>query len=100
MAGLHVVAAAVLATVSAVAFGTATAGAQVSASASGALQTITSLEAQGNNVVVNKIGTGAVDSCSVLSVSGVRKTPRPTVNPLAAVPSFENSSTVYVTLSC
>ncbi|MFL0177012.1 MULTISPECIES: hypothetical protein [Mycobacteriaceae] len=86
------------ATIAVITFGAATASA--APSGTGAQQTILSLQAQGNKVIIDKIGTGTGNQCSVASVSPVRTTPQPTANPLTGVPNLQKSTTVYVTLKC
>ncbi len=84
-----------------VAAGTLGAGTAVAApSGAGAQQTIANLQAQGNKVILNKIGSGPLNQCSLTSVSPVRTTPLPTSNPLTGVPNMQRTTTVYVTVKC
>ena len=65
-----------------------------------ASSTIARLQADGNRVIVNKVGTGAMDQCSVTSVRPIRTNPLPTGNPLTGVPNLQRQTTVHVGLSC
>jgi hypothetical protein len=65
-----------------------------------ASSTIARLQADGNRVVVNKVGNGAMDQCRVTSVRPVQTNPLPTGNPLTGVPNLQSQTTVHVGLSC
>jgi hypothetical protein len=65
-----------------------------------ATETIARLQSQGNRVIVNKVGTGATDQCSVTSVRPVTSTPLPTGNPLTGVPNLQRQTIVHVGLTC
>jgi hypothetical protein len=65
-----------------------------------ATETIARLQASGNRVVVNKVGTGPVDQCSVTSVRSIVSSPAPTANPLTDVPNLQRITTVHVGLKC
>lgn len=65
-----------------------------------ASETIARLQADGNRVIVNKVGTGSMDQCSVTSVRPVQSTPLPTGNPLTDVPNLQRETTVHVGLNC
>jgi hypothetical protein len=65
-----------------------------------AADTIARLQADGNRVVVNKVGTGPMDQCSVTSVRPVQSNPLPTGNPLTEVPNMQRGTTVHVGLDC
>jgi hypothetical protein len=65
-----------------------------------ASETIARLQADGNRVVVNKVGTGAMDQCRVTSVRPVQSSPLPTGNPLTGVPNLQRVTTVHVGLEC
>ena len=65
-----------------------------------ASETIARLQADGNRVVVNKVGTGPMDQCSVTSVRPIQSNPLPTGNPLTGVPNLQRVTTVHVGLKC
>jgi hypothetical protein len=65
-----------------------------------AADTIARLQADGNRVIVNKVGTGPIDQCTVESVRPVQTRPAPSGNPLTGVPNFQTSTTVHVGLKC
>lgn len=65
-----------------------------------ATETIARLQAQGNRVMINKVGTGPMDQCSVTSVRPVSRTPLPSGNPLTGVPNFQRQTIVHVALKC
>jgi hypothetical protein len=65
-----------------------------------AADTIARLQADGNRVVVNRVGTGPIDQCSVTSVRPVQSNPLPTGNPLTGVPNLQHGTTVHVGLDC
>jgi hypothetical protein len=65
-----------------------------------ATDTIARLQADGNRVIVNKVGTGPMDQCSVTSVRPVQSNPLPTGNPLTGVPNMQRATTVHVGLDC
>ena len=67
---------------------------------SSAVDTIARLQAQGSQVIVNKVGPGPVDQCTVESVRPVRTRQAPTGNPLTEVPNMQNTTTVHVGLKC
>jgi hypothetical protein len=77
-------------------------GAAAAAAPSGqsASETIARLQADGNRVIVNKVGTGAMDQCTVTSVRPVQSTQLPTGNPLTGVPNLQRVTTVHVGLEC
>jgi hypothetical protein len=62
--------------------------------------TIARLQAEGNRVVVNKVGTGPTDQCTVTSVRPVQSNPLPSGNPLTEVPNLQRGTTVHVGLKC
>lgn len=77
------------------------AGNAVAAPTSGtATETIARLQAQGNRVMINKVGTGPMDQCSVTSVRPITKTPLPSGNPLTGVPNIQRQTIVHVGLTC
>lgn len=65
-----------------------------------ASETIARLQADGNRVVVNKVGTGPMDQCTVTSVRPVQSNGLPTGNPLTEVPNLQRVTTVHVGLEC
>jgi hypothetical protein len=65
-----------------------------------AADTIGRLQADGNRVVINKVGAGPMDQCSVTSVRPVQTNPLPTGNPLTGVPNLQSVTTVHVGLKC
>ena len=65
-----------------------------------ASETIARLQADGNRVIVNKVGTGTMDQCTVTSVRPVQSAPLPTGNPLTGVPNLQRATTVHVGLEC
>ncbi len=67
---------------------------------SNASETIARLQADGNRVIVNKVGNGAMDQCSVTSVRPIQTNPLPTGNPLTGVPNLQRQTTVHVGLKC
>lgn len=83
----------------AVALGSATAGA-APAGPSSAVDTIARLQAQGTQVIVNKVGSGPIDQCTVESVRPVQTRQAPTGNPLTGVPNLQTTTTVHVGLKC
>ena len=83
----------------ALAVGSATAVA-APAGPSSAVDTIVRLQAQGSQVIVNKVGPGPVDQCTVESVRPVRTWQAPTGNPLTEAPNMQNTTTVHVGLKC
>jgi hypothetical protein len=82
----------------AIVFGTGTAAAAPTGQT--ASETIARLQADGNRVIVNKVGTGAMDQCTVTSVRPVQSTPLPSGNPLTEVPNLQRVTTVHVGLEC
>jgi hypothetical protein len=80
---------------------TAGAGTAMAADAEGtALATIVGLRADGNQVIVNKVGSGSLESCTITSVQSMSTKKPPTVNPLTGVPDFTSGKTVHVNLKC
>jgi len=79
--------------------GSATAGA-APAGPSSAVDTIARLQAQGSQVIVNKVGSGPIDQCTVASVRPVQTRQAPTGNPLTGVPNLQTTTTVHVGLKC
>ena len=78
-------------------------GAGVAAAApsgSSAVDTIARLQADGNRVIVNKVGTGPAANCSVKSVSSVVHPPMATGNAVTGVPNLQRVTTVHVSLQC
>jgi hypothetical protein len=67
---------------------------------SGAADTIAQLQAQGNQVIVNKVGSGPMDQCTVTSVRPVQTRTPPSGNPLTGVPNMQTNTTVHVGLKC
>jgi hypothetical protein len=67
---------------------------------SSAVDTIARLQAQGSQVIVNKVGSGPVDQCTVESVRPVQTRQAPTGNPLTEVPNMQTTTTVHVGLKC
>ena len=65
-----------------------------------ATETITRLQADGNRVIVNKVGTGPAANCTVKSVGSVVHPPVPTGNALTGVPNLQRVTTVHVSLQC
>jgi hypothetical protein len=76
--------------------GTATAA----PSGQSATETIARLQADGNRVIVNKVGTGPMEDCSVTSVRPLQSPPLPTGNALTGVPNLQRTTTVHVGLKC
>jgi hypothetical protein len=85
-------------TAAAISIGVGTAGAAPSGQS--ASETIARLQADGNRVIVNKVGTGSMDQCSVTSVRPVQNPPLPTGNALTGVPNLQRVTTVHVGLQC
>ena len=81
------------------ALGAATASAAPSGP-SAAADTIARLQADGNRVIVNKVGTGPMEECTVASVRPVQTRPAPSANPLTDVPVMQQTATVHVALNC
>ena len=81
------------------AIGAGTAAAAPSGPSAAAL-TIARLQADGNRVVVNKVGTGPMEECTVASVRPVQTRPAPSANPLTDVPVMQPTTTVHVALNC
>jgi len=81
------------------ALGSATAVA-APAGPSSAVDTIARLQAQGSQVIVNKVGSGPIDQCTVESVRPVQTRKAPTGNPLTGVPNMQTTTTVHVGLKC
>jgi hypothetical protein len=81
------------------AIGSGTAGAAPSGP-SNAVDTIAQLRAQGNQVVVNKVGSGPTENCTVTSVRPVQTRMPPSGNPLTGVPNMQTVTTVHVGLKC
>jgi hypothetical protein len=81
------------------ALGSATAVA-APAGPSSAVDTIAQLQAQGSQVIVNKVGSGPIDQCAVESVRPVQTRKAPTGNPLTGVPNMQTTTTVHVGLKC
>ncbi|MBP1817405.1 hypothetical protein [Mycobacterium sp. OAE908] len=79
--------------------GSATAGA-APAGPSSAVETIARLQAQGSQVIVNKVGSGPISQCTVESVRPVQTRQAPTGNPLTGVPNMQTTTTVHVGLKC
>jgi hypothetical protein len=69
-------------------------------SGSSAAETIARLQADGNRVVVNKVGAGSLDQCSITSVSPVTTNPLPSGNPLTGIPNTQSVTIVHVGLKC
>lgn len=67
---------------------------------SSASETIARLQANGNRVLVNKVGTGPMDQCTVTSVRTMQTSPAPTANPLTEVPNLARQTTVHLGLKC
>lgn len=65
-----------------------------------AADTIGRLQADGNRVVVSKVGTGPIEDCTVASVRSVQTRPAPSANPLTDVPNMQTTTTVHVGLNC
>lgn len=61
---------------------------------------INQLQAAGNNVVVNKVGSGGGDQCMVMSVRPVTQRPLPPSHPVLGVPSLQPRTTIHVSLQC
>jgi hypothetical protein len=61
---------------------------------------IDDLQAAGNNVVVNKVGSGSGESCMVVSVRPVTQRPLPPSHPLLGVPAQQPRTTIHVSLQC
>ncbi|WP_082943657.1 hypothetical protein [Mycobacterium sp. 1274761.0] len=67
---------------------------------SNANETIARLHANGNRVLVNKVGTGPLEQCTVTSVRTMQTSPPPTGNPLTEVPNLARPTTVHLGLKC
>lgn len=67
---------------------------------SAAADTIARLQADGNRVIVNKVGTGPLEQCTVESVRPAQTRPAPSGNPLTGVPNLQTATTVHVGLKC
>jgi len=65
-----------------------------------ATDVINQLQAAGNNVVVNKVGSGAGDACMVMSVRPVTQRPLPPSHPVLGVPTLQPRTTIHVALQC
>jgi uncharacterized membrane protein len=65
-----------------------------------ATEAISRLQANGNRVIVNKVGAGPTDQCTVTSVRPVQTRPAPSGNPLTGVPNLQVGTTVHVGLQC
>jgi hypothetical protein len=65
-----------------------------------ASETIARMQSQGNRVVVDKVGTGPMEKCSVTSVRSIQAAPLPVVNPLSGVPNLQRQNTIHVGLKC
>jgi len=61
---------------------------------------INELQASGDNVVVNKIGSGSAESCMVMSVRPVTQRPLPPSHPLLGIPPVQPKRTIHVSLQC
>ena len=83
----------------ALALGTGTAVAAPSGP-SNAVETIARLQSQGSNVVVDKVGSGPIDQCTVASVRPVQTRTPPSGNPLTGMPNMQTVTTVHVGLNC
>jgi hypothetical protein len=79
--------------------GAATAAAAPSGGLS-ANDVINRLQAAGNNVVVNKVGSGSSDSCMVMSVRPVTQRPLPPSHPVLGIPTLQPRTTIHVSLQC
>jgi len=86
-------------TVGVLTLGSATAVA-APAGPSSPVDTIARLQAQGSQVIVNKVGSGPIDQCTVESVRPVQTRQAPTGNPLTGVPNLQTTRTVHVGLKC
>jgi hypothetical protein len=67
---------------------------------SSAVDTIARLQSQGSQVIVNKVGSGPIEECTVASVRPVQTRTAPTGNPLTEVPNMQSVTTVHVGLKC
>ncbi|WP_445168560.1 hypothetical protein ACTXG7_04070 [Mycolicibacterium sp. Dal123E01] len=81
-------------------FAVGTGVAAAAPAAPSATETIARLQADGNRVIVNKVGAGPAASCTVKSVSSVVNPPLPTGNALTGVPNLQRVTTVHVSLQC
>ena len=61
---------------------------------------INQLQASGDNIVVNKIGSGSGESCMVMSVRPVTQRPLPPSHPLLGMPPLQPKRTIHVSLQC
>lgn len=67
---------------------------------SAAPDTIARSQANGNRVDVNKVGSGPMEACTVVSFPPVPTRPAPPANLLTDLPVMQPTSTVYVALNC
>jgi hypothetical protein len=65
-----------------------------------AVETIARLQADGSHVIVNKVGAGPIEQCTVASVRPVQTRTPPSGNPLTGVPNMQSVTTVHVGLKC
>jgi hypothetical protein len=65
-----------------------------------ATEMIARLQADGNRVIVNKVGTGPAADCTVTSVRSVVNPPMATGNAVTGVPNLQRITTLHVTLQC
>lgn len=63
-------------------------------------EVINQLQAAGNNVVVNKIGNGAPNTCEVMSIRPVTQTPLRPNHPVLGVATLMPRTTVHVSMVC
>ncbi|OFJ51784.1 hypothetical protein BEL07_21000 [Mycolicibacterium grossiae] len=67
---------------------------------SSAADTIARLQAEGNRVVVNKVGTGSLSECSVSSVRPVQVREQPSGGLRPALPFAPTVTVVHVGVQC
>lgn len=65
-----------------------------------AVDTIARLQADGNRVVVNKVGSGPTEQCTLTSVRPIQTRQLPSGNPLTGIPNLQTTTTVHVNLKC
>ncbi len=63
-------------------------------------EVIDQLQRAGNNVVVNKIGNGAPNTCEVMSIRPVTQTPLRPNHPVLGVATLMPRTTVHVSMIC
>ncbi len=80
-----------------------TAGAAVAPAAPtgpSAAETIARLQADGKRVIINKVGSGPLNQCTVTDVRSVVVRPQAKTVTIHGLPDFEPIPTVHVNLKC